>query len=227
MPLCPLNFFWPSPAPPPSPCPPFPDPPLSPPQVRAHQAAGHCDLLRHCRDAHHRRRLPQRRLQLHAHQVWPGLHLRVSGAGRGRLGGEGGGGGCSRLGSSAVSNRVCAGVYHVFPALPCCSSATYPVHFHLPPPLPRACRYQTVWGVTPALHSPLMSVTNAVSGLTAVGGMLLAGGGMLPSNTGQVRPPPPHPPPHVRGLVAPCPSAYTYMHGCCTWRSTQCAHMAV
>lgn len=32
------------------------------------------------------------------------------------------------------------------------------------------CGYQTVWGVTPALHSPLMSVTNAISGLTAVGG---------------------------------------------------------
>ena len=26
------------------------------------------------------------------------------------------------------------------------------------------CGYQTVWGVTPALHSPLMSVTNAISG---------------------------------------------------------------
>lgn len=25
--------------------------------------------------------------------------------------------------------------------------------------------YHTVWGVTPALHSPLMSVTNAISGL--------------------------------------------------------------
>jgi hypothetical protein len=24
--------------------------------------------------------------------------------------------------------------------------------------------YHTVWGVTPALHSPLMSVTNAISG---------------------------------------------------------------
>ncbi len=44
------------------------------------------------------------------------------------------------------------------------------------------CGYQTVWGVTPALHSPLMSVTNAVSGLTAVGGMLLLGGGVLPDN---------------------------------------------
>jgi NAD(P) transhydrogenase len=27
--------------------------------------------------------------------------------------------------------------------------------------------YHTVWGVTPALHSPLMSVTNAISGITA------------------------------------------------------------
>jgi NAD(P) transhydrogenase len=48
------------------------------------------------------------------------------------------------------------------------------------------CGYQTVWGVTPALHSPLMSVTNAISGLTAVGGMVLAGGGMIPSTAGQV-----------------------------------------
>ncbi|XP_054722453.1 NAD(P) transhydrogenase, mitochondrial-like [Uloborus diversus] len=40
--------------------------------------------------------------------------------------------------------------------------------------------YHTVWGVTPALHSPLMSVTNAISGITAVGGLLLMGGGVLP-----------------------------------------------
>lgn len=36
-----------------------------------------------------------------------------------------------------------------------------------------AAGYQVVWGVVPALHTPLMSVTNAISGLTAVGGMLL------------------------------------------------------
>jgi NAD(P) transhydrogenase len=47
------------------------------------------------------------------------------------------------------------------------------------------CGYQTVWGVTPALHSPLMSVTNAISGLTAVGGMVLAGGGVVPGNAAQ------------------------------------------
>lgn len=33
--------------------------------------------------------------------------------------------------------------------------------------------YQAVWGVTPALHTPLMSVTNAISGITLVGGLLL------------------------------------------------------
>jgi len=54
--------------------------------------------------------------------------------------------------------------------------------------LASVCGYQTVWGVTPALHSPLMSVTNAISGLTAVGGLLLMGGGYLPSNTAQVSP---------------------------------------
>ncbi|XP_070618180.1 NAD(P) transhydrogenase, mitochondrial-like [Erythrolamprus reginae] len=45
--------------------------------------------------------------------------------------------------------------------------------------------YHTVWGVTPALHSPLMSVTNAISGLTAVGGLVLMGGSFLPSSMPQ------------------------------------------
>ncbi|KAL6776704.1 hypothetical protein ACKKBF_B30620 [Auxenochlorella protothecoides x Auxenochlorella symbiontica] len=47
--------------------------------------------------------------------------------------------------------------------------------------LASVCGYQTVWGVTPALHSPLMSVTNAISGLTAVGGMAVATGGLVPA----------------------------------------------
>merc|ERR1711865_692109 len=33
--------------------------------------------------------------------------------------------------------------------------------------------YRAVWGVAHALHTPLMSVTNAISGMTAVGGLLL------------------------------------------------------
>jgi NAD(P) transhydrogenase len=45
--------------------------------------------------------------------------------------------------------------------------------------------YQLVWKVTPALHSPLMSVTNAISGITAVGGLVLVGGGLFPHNTAQ------------------------------------------
>ena len=36
--------------------------------------------------------------------------------------------------------------------------------------------WQVVWNVTPALHTPLMSVTNAISGIIVVGGMLQIGG---------------------------------------------------
>jgi proton-translocating NAD(P)+ transhydrogenase subunit alpha len=35
--------------------------------------------------------------------------------------------------------------------------------------------YHVVWNVTPALHTPLMSVTNAISGIVLVGAMLAAG----------------------------------------------------
>jgi NAD(P) transhydrogenase subunit alpha len=35
--------------------------------------------------------------------------------------------------------------------------------------------YYVVWSVTPALHSPLMSVTNAVSSVIIVGALLAAG----------------------------------------------------
>jgi NAD(P) transhydrogenase subunit alpha len=38
--------------------------------------------------------------------------------------------------------------------------------------------FQVVWNVTPALHTPLMSVTNAISGIIVVGG-LLSGRGEL------------------------------------------------
>jgi NAD(P) transhydrogenase subunit alpha len=36
--------------------------------------------------------------------------------------------------------------------------------------------YQVIWAVTPALHTPLMSVTNAISGIIVIGGMLQVGG---------------------------------------------------
>ncbi len=37
--------------------------------------------------------------------------------------------------------------------------------------------WQVVWAVTPALHTPLMSVTNAISGIIIVGGLLQIGHG--------------------------------------------------
>ncbi|MBL8634112.1 MAG: Re/Si-specific NAD(P)(+) transhydrogenase subunit alpha [Myxococcales bacterium] len=42
--------------------------------------------------------------------------------------------------------------------------------------------WQVVWNVTPALHTPLMSVTNAISGIIIVGGMLkLSGPALAPA----------------------------------------------
>jgi NAD(P) transhydrogenase len=42
-----------------------------------------------------------------------------------------------------------------------------------------------VQGVTHALHSPLMAMTNAISGMTIVGGMLQLGGGLVPTTIPQ------------------------------------------
>jgi len=39
--------------------------------------------------------------------------------------------------------------------------------------------YHVVWNVTPALHTPLMSVTNAISSVIVVGAILAAGPGTL------------------------------------------------
>ena len=38
--------------------------------------------------------------------------------------------------------------------------------------------WQVIWSVTPALHTPLMSVTNAISGIIIIGGMLQIGAGL-------------------------------------------------
>ena len=47
--------------------------------------------------------------------------------------------------------------------------------------------YQAVLGVPPALHSPLMSATNAISGMTAVGAMfLLPTSSMVPRGAAQL-----------------------------------------
>ena len=39
--------------------------------------------------------------------------------------------------------------------------------------------YHVVWNVTPALHTPLMSVTNAISSVILVGAILAAGAGRM------------------------------------------------
>jgi len=44
--------------------------------------------------------------------------------------------------------------------------------------------WQVIWNVTPALHTPLMSVTNAISGIIIIGGMLqISGGANLSATT--------------------------------------------
>ena len=40
--------------------------------------------------------------------------------------------------------------------------------------------YKVIWNVTPALHTPLMSVTNAISGIIVVGAMLQLHGPVNP-----------------------------------------------
>jgi NAD(P) transhydrogenase subunit alpha len=44
--------------------------------------------------------------------------------------------------------------------------------------------YYVVWSVTPALHTPLMSVTNAISSVIVVGGLLAVGVPLATSDQG-------------------------------------------
>ena len=43
--------------------------------------------------------------------------------------------------------------------------------------------YHVIWNVTPALHTPLMSVTNAISSVIIVGAILAAGRGIFDVGT--------------------------------------------
>ena len=47
--------------------------------------------------------------------------------------------------------------------------------------------YFVVWSVTPALHTPLMSVTNAISSVIVVGALLAVGVSMVSSGSGWAR----------------------------------------
>jgi H+-translocating NAD(P) transhydrogenase subunit alpha len=44
--------------------------------------------------------------------------------------------------------------------------------------------YYVVWSVTPALHTPLMSVTNAISSVIVVGALLSVGVEQMPADDG-------------------------------------------
>ena len=44
--------------------------------------------------------------------------------------------------------------------------------------------YYVVWSVTPALHTPLMSVTNAISSVIAVGALLAVGVALVANDDG-------------------------------------------
>lgn len=47
--------------------------------------------------------------------------------------------------------------------------------------------YYVVWSVTPALHTPLMSVTNAISSVIVVGALLSVGVPLVSEGTGAAR----------------------------------------
>lgn len=46
--------------------------------------------------------------------------------------------------------------------------------------------YHVIWGVTAALHTPLMAVTNAISAIVVVGAILVAGHGAGHEGSGLV-----------------------------------------
>jgi NAD(P) transhydrogenase subunit alpha len=75
--------------------------------------------------------------------------------------------------SGATAALVVGGALLV--ALGLTAPAAFVVHFTV---FVLACfiGWQVVWNVTPALHTPLMSVTNAISGIILIGGMLQVSG---------------------------------------------------
>jgi len=46
--------------------------------------------------------------------------------------------------------------------------------------------YYVVWSVTPALHTPLMSVTNAISSVIVVGALLAVGVSLIADDSGPI-----------------------------------------
>ncbi|MBK7585470.1 MAG: Re/Si-specific NAD(P)(+) transhydrogenase subunit alpha [Myxococcales bacterium] len=77
----------------------------------------------------------------------------------------------SGLGTAITLVAIAAGLV----ALGLFAPASFLTHFTV---FVLACfiGWQVVWNVTPALHTPLMSVTNAISGIILIGGMLQVSG---------------------------------------------------
>jgi len=46
--------------------------------------------------------------------------------------------------------------------------------------------YYVVWSVTPALHTPLMTVTNAISSVIVVGALLAVGVALVANDGGPI-----------------------------------------
>jgi NAD(P) transhydrogenase subunit alpha len=82
----------------------------------------------------------------------------------------------SRLAERAQALAVHAHAMAAIRHLPAVAAAAEPFVFLLAVFL-MACfvGYYVVWNVTPALHSPLMAVTNAISSVIVVGAMLATG----------------------------------------------------
>jgi NAD(P) transhydrogenase subunit alpha len=80
--------------------------------------------------------------------AWVSIALLLAGYGVVRMSASGGAGGDDDLALRLFAERVTVFVLSCFVG------------------------WQVVWNVTPALHTPLMSVTNAISGIIVLGGML-------------------------------------------------------
>ncbi|MFV0390076.1 MAG: Re/Si-specific NAD(P)(+) transhydrogenase subunit alpha [Pyrinomonadaceae bacterium] len=78
-------------------------------------------------------------------------------------------------GAAGVIGIVCAAVLLI--AIGVYAPETFLSHFTV---FVLACfiGWQVIWNVTPALHTPLMSVTNAISGIIIIGGMLQLSSGL-------------------------------------------------
>jgi H+-translocating NAD(P) transhydrogenase subunit alpha len=74
------------------------------------------------------------------------------------------------------ANELAAHAHNLLASAPGVATEVEPIVFLLAIFL-MACfvGYYVVWNVTPALHSPLMSVTNAISSVIVVGAMLATG----------------------------------------------------